>query len=199
MMHDLIRLDPAGFRQTPWKNGGGVTIDIADRYQPGAAPGGWTGMVWRLGRTRIEVPAPFSDLTGIDRILTVIGGRGLVLRSRTGEVVDARKHLNPVRFPGDWAITSELEDGPVAVLNLMADRSLVAIDIQILQTPGGLTTPPAELVIYAPEAEASLRLDGTELDIPAGAAIQLRTETATHIAWVGGLLAIAIITPRTPA
>jgi environmental stress-induced protein Ves len=193
---NLARLDPASFRHTPWKNGGGVTIDIADRYQPGAAPGGWAGMVWRFGRTRIEVPAPFSDLTGIDRILTVLDGRGLVLRSRTGEVVDARKPLNPVRFPGDWAITSELENGPVAVLNLMADRALVSIDVEILQAAGDIAVPPAELVLYAPDAAASLRLERAVLDIPAGAAIQLRTETAARIAWVSGFLAIAIITPR---
>jgi hypothetical protein len=51
-------------------------------------------------------------------------------------------------------------------------------------------------VLYAPNAAASLRLDGAVLDVPAGAAIQLRTETAARIAWVSGFLAIAIITPR---
>jgi environmental stress-induced protein Ves len=53
-----IRLGPADYRRTPWKNGGGVTIDIAGAFAPGAEPGGWSGMIWRLGRTRIEHP-PF--------------------------------------------------------------------------------------------------------------------------------------------
>jgi len=33
---DIMRLDPAAYRRTPWKNGGGITIDIADAYAPGA-------------------------------------------------------------------------------------------------------------------------------------------------------------------
>jgi environmental stress-induced protein Ves len=195
----LVRLDPARYRRTPWKNGGGITVDIADRYHPGAEPGGWTGLVWRLGRTRIELPAPFSDLPGIDRILTVISGRGLVLRSETGAVVDARQPLHPVRFPGEWPIRSEIEAGPVEVLNLMADRSAVRIDVRIVQRPEQLALPPAELVFYAPGAAAALRLDGVALDLPEGAAIQLRTETVTQVDWVSGLIAIAIIEPRAGA
>ena len=58
-----LRLDPKAYRRTPWKNGGGVTIDIADDYAPGAAPGSWSGMLWRLGHTQIVEPAPFSDLS----------------------------------------------------------------------------------------------------------------------------------------
>ncbi len=79
-MNAIVRLDPKAYRRTPWKNGGGVTIDIADDHTPGSAPGSWSGMLWRFGHTRILEPAPFSDLSRFDRILTVIGGRGLVLR-----------------------------------------------------------------------------------------------------------------------
>ena len=81
-MNGIMRLDPKAYRRTPWKNGGGVTIDIADDYASGVTSGSWSGMLWRFGRTRIETPGPFSDLSGFDRILTVIGGRGLTLTSR---------------------------------------------------------------------------------------------------------------------
>ena len=56
---DMTQLDPAAYRRTPWKNGGGVTVDIADAYMPGGEPGSWSGMLWRLGRTEIVVPGPF--------------------------------------------------------------------------------------------------------------------------------------------
>jgi uncharacterized protein len=36
------RLDPANYRRTPWKSGGGVTIDIAGGYRLGAASSDWT-------------------------------------------------------------------------------------------------------------------------------------------------------------
>ncbi len=57
MSGQVIRLDPAQYRHTPWKNGGGVTVDIADAYADGAEPGSWSGMLWRLGRTQIVTRA----------------------------------------------------------------------------------------------------------------------------------------------
>ena len=63
----LTTIDPAAYRHTPWKNGGGVTIDIAESLLPGFPPGSWEGMVWRFGRTAIVAPGPFSDLSGFDR------------------------------------------------------------------------------------------------------------------------------------
>ena len=43
----ITRLDPKTYRRTPWKNGGGVTVDIADAYAAGAERGAWSGMLWR--------------------------------------------------------------------------------------------------------------------------------------------------------
>ena len=127
----LMRIDPARYRRTPWKTGGGVAVDIADAYRDGAAPGDWSAMLWRLGRTEIVAAGPFSDLSGYDRILTVIGGRGLVLQIEGGTTLDAREPFHPVRFRGEDRIVSRLETGPVAVLNLIADRQH-AIDVAVL-------------------------------------------------------------------
>src|SRR5262245_60076999 len=92
-------------------------------------------MLWRFGHTRIVAPGPFSDLTGYDRILTVIGGRGLVLEVAGGAALDAREPLRPVRFRGEDRITSRLEAGLVRVLNLLADRARYMIDVAVLR-PG---------------------------------------------------------------
>jgi environmental stress-induced protein Ves len=192
----LIWLDPATFRRTPWKNGGGITIDIADEYRPGADPGGWDGMVWRFGRTRIEVPAPFSDLSGLDRILMVVGGRGLLLRRAQGGVVDAREPFQPVRFPGEWDIRSELQHGPVEVLNLMADRSAVAIDLRVVEAGSPLEVEPTELVLYAPSGVARLRVNGHILDLPPGGAARGRTKAAIRLELEAGRVAVALIAAR---
>jgi environmental stress-induced protein Ves len=172
-MQTITRLDPAGYRRTPWKNGGGVTVDIADAYAPGATAGSWSGMLWRLGRTRIVEPGPFSDLSGYDRVLTVIGGRGLVLEILGGEALDVREPFRPVRFAGEDRVTSRLEGGPVAVLNLIADRER-AIGVVVLRS--GETRPlvAALNIVYAIEdsavtigershalaADGALRIDG---------------------------------------
>ena len=189
----ITRLDPKAYRRTPWKNGGGVTVDIADAYAPGAAPGGWSGMFWRLGRTRIEAPGPFSDLSGYDRILTVIGGRGLVLEVEGGAALDARMPFRPVRFRGEDRIVSRLEAGPVAVLNLMADRQH---DIDVVVLAGDDARPlGADIgVVYALDdsvvtlggehslgADEALRLDG------AGGVVSVRS----------GRVALATISSRS--
>ncbi len=193
---DLIPLPRQGFRRTPWKNGGGVTVDIADAYRPGAEPGGWTGMVWRFGATRIERPAPFSDLSGQDRILVVTGGRGLVLRVDDGQAFDARP-LVPVRFPGEWAIRSELGHGPVEVLNLMGDRERVTVELHVLDGPGTVSIPPGDLVLHAPLGPCEIRIDGRPTRIDHGDAVRLSPSVGVAVEARDGVTVAASIRPRS--
>ncbi len=153
-MNAIVRLDPRAYRRTPWKNGGGVTTDIADDYAPGVPPGSWSGMLWRFGHTQISEPAPFSDLSGFDRILTVIGGRGLWLDVEGGAALDVREPFRPVRFRGEDRIVSRLEAGPVAVLNLLADRTKYEIDVSILGRGDGRLLDATIDVVYALEDSA---------------------------------------------
>jgi len=173
----ITRLDPAAYRRTPWKNGGGVTVDIADAYAPGAEAGSWSGMLWRLGHTRIVTPGPFSDLSGFDRILTVIGGQGLVLEIEGGDALDVREPFRPVRFGGEDKIMSRLEAGPVSVLNLIADRQH-AIDVAILRGGETRALTAAINIAYALEdstigehvlkADEALRIDGAGGELKVG-------------------------------
>ena len=152
-----IRLDPQSYRRTPWKNGGGVTIDIAGEHRPGADPAGWDGMIWRFGRTRIERPGPFSDLSGYDRILAVAQGGGLVLHPEGHAPLDVRTPFAPVRFPGEWKITSELTEGPIGVINLIADRTRCAIDLAFPRAGASASISDARCILLA--------LDDAILDI----------------------------------
>ena len=192
----IRRIGAAQYRRTPWKNGGGVTIDIAGEYLPGAEEGGWSGLVWRVGRTRIDVPAPFSDLSGTERILTVIAGRGLLLQVIGGEALDVREPFRPVRFPGDWAIRSVLEDGPVEVLNLIADRRLAAIEVQFPAEGAVAAVGTGDIVLYAPDEAASVTIDGEILDVPGGDAVRFATLVPVEIACRAGRVAVAWIGRR---
>jgi environmental stress-induced protein Ves len=190
---EITRLDPAAYRRTPWKNGGGVTIDIADAYAPGAVVGGWSGMLWRLGRTQIVAPGPFSDLSGYDRILTVIGGRGLVLEIAGGQALDVREPFRPVRFTGEDRIMSRLEAGPVAVFNLMSDRRH-AIDVIVLSANDKHKLDAAVDIVYAIE-DSAVAIGGQIHELAADQA--LRIEGAATLTMQGGRVALASISSRS--
>lgn len=190
---DITRLDPAAYRRTPWKNGGGITIDIADAYAPGAAPGSWSGMLWRLGRTRIVEPGPFSDLSGYDRILTAIGGRGLVLEIAGGQALDVREPFRPVRFAGEDRITSRLEAGPVAVLNLMSDRRH-AIDVVMLSGQDTRALDAAINIVYAIE-DSEVVVGGRAFTLMTDEA--LRSDQSGELTMRRGRVALSTISSRS--
>ncbi|MDH5798535.1 MAG: HutD family protein [Paracoccaceae bacterium] len=109
-----------------WKNGGGVTREIAV-----AGAHGMT--IWRLSIADVAVDGPFSDFSGLMRILTVIRGNGMDLISAQG-ILSA--DLNrPVRFDGALKINSVLKDGPIQDLNLMFDPLFCDGDVVSVEGP----------------------------------------------------------------
>lgn len=114
-------LAPENYTRSPWKNGGGVFTDIADAHRPDTPQKDWDSLLWRFASTPIVAPGPFSYMPGIDRLQMVVAGRGLVLKSPTQEF-DEREPFTTVRFTGELEIVTELEAGPVEVVNLMARR-----------------------------------------------------------------------------
>lgn len=106
----------------PWANGRGVSHEIArDEVEPGQ----WR---WRLAIAPITEDGPFSPLPGVQRALTLIEGRGLVL-TIDGNMV-ACEPGEMVRFAG-WSHThAALMDGPVVDLNLMSrDESPMSMSL----------------------------------------------------------------------
>jgi environmental stress-induced protein Ves len=191
----ITRLDPKTHRRTPWKNGGGVTVDIADAYAAGVEPGAWNGMLWRFGHTRIVAPGPFSDLAGYDRILTVIGGRGLLLDIAGGATLDVREAFRPVRFRGEDRIVSRLEAGPVRVLNLLADRMRHVIDVAILRGGDARALDHTINIAYALEHSA-VAVDGATLPLEDDAALRVEC-TGSRLEVERGRVALAMISSRS--
>jgi environmental stress-induced protein Ves len=145
----ITTLDPTQYRRTPWKNGGGVTTDIAEQ-----------GDRWRFGRTPITVPGAFSDYSGFDRVQVLVAGRGLVLETPDGEI-DVRTPFKPVRFKGETPITSRLEAGPVEVVNLIGKRAAVAVDIAVLTAGQSVAIAKGTHLAYA--ATGAAKLDSHDL------------------------------------
>jgi uncharacterized protein len=191
----ITTLDPANFRHMPWKNGGGVTIDIAVAMLPGFTPGGWDGIIWRFSRTAIVTPGAFSDLSGYDRELALVSGEGLVLETTAGEI-DVRRPFKPVHFAGETKIVSRLEAGPVEVVNLIGDRSRVSIALSCLWGGVEIACLAGVYIIYA-ATSGEVAIDGKPCEIAGGHAVRIDAghgfalESQTGTAVVAGVIPMA--------
>jgi len=177
----ITPLDPAGYRRTPWKNGGGVTVDIAEHED-----------AWRFGRTPITTPGPFSDYSGFDRAQVLVAGRGLVLKTPDGEI-DVRTPLKPVAFAGETPIVSRLECGPVEVVNLIGNRAKVRVDLQVLHAGAAMGRSAGTHIVYAAHGSATLAIDGAAHRLAADHALRLDVGSPTMVACTGGVLLLGSV------
>ena len=176
----ITLLTPQQYRRMPWKNGGGVSVDIA-----ADATG---GEVWRFGRTPIPVAGPFSDYTGYDRVQVLIGGHGLVLDGPNGEI-DLRTPFKIVRYKGELPLVSRLEAGPVEVVNLIGLRTSVAVDMQLLDAGKSLQLGKGLHFAYAPTAAAKV----DAYDLPADHCLRIEAAGPTMLACGSGRVLVASI------
>lgn len=110
----------------PWKNGGGITHEILRRDMDGT-------LLFRLSIAEVASDGPFSAFPGLTRILTVLRGAGLVLRTPEG-VIEARQ-LAPVRFSGDLAVDCSRIAGDVTDFNVIFDGTRIDAQVTRLQGP----------------------------------------------------------------
>ena len=182
----ITLLDPAGYRRTTWKNGGGTTVDIAVRMDGDAE-------VWRFGRTPIVQPGPFSDYTGFDRVQALVAGSGLVLETPDSEI-DVRQPFRPVRFTGETPITSRLEAGPVEVVNLIGRREQVRIEMDVLDEGRTIVLRPGTHIAYTPHGDTRLAIQGNERKLAADYALRVDTDVTMRLTGVTGCLLVASVT-----
>ena len=119
-------LKSESFIATPWKNGGGVTREILK--QDGA-----TGFDWRLSIATVDQSGPFSRFDGYHRILTVLSGKGMWLKS-PGQDRQAAP-LQPVHFDGAEDIDGVLIDGPCRDFNVIYRPDVYAAKVDVVTGP----------------------------------------------------------------
>jgi environmental stress-induced protein Ves len=180
------------YTRSPWKNGGGIFTDIADAHRADAPVKDWDSLLWRFASTPIVAPGPFSHMPGIDRLQMVVGGRGLVLKA-PGQEFDEREPFTTVRFTGELEIVTELEAGPVEVVNLMARRGAVEIDLEALREPGDRRLSVGTHLLYAARGDCSIALDGEDFAVPDGATLKVELAEASTLALVSGLAVLGSI------
>jgi environmental stress-induced protein Ves len=132
-MRDIVRLTAADSRRVPWRNGRGVTEELAI-WPEGAsfAAGDFDG---RISKARVTEPGPFSAFQGFDRVLVVTRGSGLRLFHGDSAPSARVACLEPYSFSGDWPTTADLPDGPVADFNVIVRRGRCRADVSVDRIP----------------------------------------------------------------
>jgi len=178
-----VILRAADRRAVPWKNGGGLTREVAV-HPPGSDLASFD---WRVSLAEVHQGGPFSTFPEIDRELAVIGGR-LELSIAGREVLTLSPQSAPVGFPGDLPARAEPVQSPVFDLNVMTRRGRFvahlrrgsAANSMMLRLGADATLLLAlkALSVHAPSIEAELApLDALQFSVDTG---------ASCTAWIAG-------------
>ncbi|MEU6312691.1 HutD family protein [Streptomyces sp. NPDC047014] len=154
-------LRAAGRAAAVWKNGGGVTREIAT----GPEGAGMDDFRWRVSLAEVAGDGPFSAFPGVDRTLTLVEGAGMDLRvGGVRRLVDER--FAPQDFAGDEPTDCRLIAGPVVNFNVMYRRGTAA-RTAVVRGRLGLTAGAGEtLLVVALDGTATLEpADGTPQEL----------------------------------
>lgn len=140
--------------ETPWKNGGGTTREIA-AYPTGAS---MDDFLWRISMARVAAAGPFSRFDGIDRVLTILEGR-LELR-RADKVITLDGTSQPFCFDGGAESAGQPLGDAVLDLNVMVRRGFYRARVKRVRAGDIIAvTGTGFLVALKPQTIAGAVLD----------------------------------------
>lgn len=120
--------DLATTPNSPWKNGGGSTQELAC-WPPGAD---MNSFEWRVSLATVDRPGPFSVFPGIDRQIMLLDGDGLHLRSPAWEH-RLEPRWQPFAFSGDDVVDGAMLGGTSKDFNLMLRRGVWCGVLQVVR------------------------------------------------------------------
>jgi environmental stress-induced protein Ves len=164
---------------TPWRNGGGLTRQIASgsTRHADADADAWD---WRISVADVVEEGSFSVFAGTDRQSALAAGNTLHLRC--GDELLAFAALGDLHaFAGEMALTSDLPDGPVRLFNVMTRRDSARAELQALHSDACIETHgDSVLVLMCVRGAARTILNG--LDGATGIAAPLQHGEGISIA-----------------
>jgi hypothetical protein len=147
-----MKLAASGYRAMPWKNGQGITREIAREPATGEL------FLWRLSIAEVAADGDFSLFPGIERTISLIEGAGMELdfTEAPGRRID--QTFQPFGFSGDWHCHCRLIKGPIRDFNLMVDRARMRAETSVLHhgdAPLDAEIGDGRLLVYCGEGQIS--------------------------------------------
>jgi len=194
-MREVLHRSPADSRRTPWKNGRGVTEELAIWPERASLERG--DFAWRISRARVVENGAFSSFPGFERILVVSEGAGLVLEHGSSAPRARVRPLEPYRFDGAWPTTAELVSGPVADFGLLVEHGLPAnVEVARLGVRRAReAVGPGHAFLHALAGTVTVRVPREEepFELATGESVWARDLTAEEELEIGGSVAGTVI------
>lgn len=139
-----------------WKNGGGVTREIVCQ-PPGAGTGDFD---WRVSIATIAASGPFSTFPGIDRVIVLLDGAGVRLRSADGRLDHTLDvPLSSFVFDGEQTLACTLLGAESTDFNVMTRRAVCRAEVRVVRGAEALAGCERGL-LFAVRGAWRLREDG---------------------------------------
>lgn len=165
----MIRLLPrAGFTKGLWRNGRGISWDIAS----GDSVPSTDDFGWRFAIAEIAAPSPFSLYGPVDRVFTLIEGEGVDLCFAGGARLAVHERFVPHRFACDIPTECALAAGASKALNLFTARGRYAAEVEIVSITGSrlLQLPVPLTLLFALQGE--IEVNGQSLALHDAAKVE---------------------------
>jgi environmental stress-induced protein Ves len=191
-MHVIRQVD---YLQMRWKNGAGVSHEIASQARPGEA------FAWRLSIAVVQQSGAFSDYAGYVRHTALVAGAGFELRAAGQATLPFTQPGQLHSYAGSIPYFCQLRAGTCQDLNLIAKQgiqaSLSVVEVGVAATPvadasSDIYVLPLDVPLEVVAADAREGLEPKDACLIAAGE---RASIAVGVAAVRGLVALARVPP----
>lgn len=156
----LLQLED--YRRMPWKNGLGISHEIA--VFPADAGLNGKSFDWRVSLAEVQTDCEFSLFPGYDRTIMLTEGGGVELSFDLAPPLRIEQHYEPFKFKGEWQTRCRLLDGPVRDFNVITARTLrLLYSFEIVrQSPYEIVWQPHSETVICYCLVGGLFLDGVK-------------------------------------
>ncbi|MEH6631088.1 MAG: HutD family protein [Halopseudomonas aestusnigri] len=158
------------YKSMPWKNGLGTTLELAvSPHDPNDDPGVKDSpFLWRISIASVSEDGAFSHFPNIDRNLTILGGKGMVLEVSGQGDLNLDAPMQSVTFSGEADVVARLHDGPITDFNVMVDRRFAQASVVVfaLENEVPLILSAADIYfLHVPDTFTGIVLSGDQGDV----------------------------------
>lgn len=188
----MIKIIPQNlFKNIPWKNGKGVTLELA------LNDGGTLNQFdWRLSIAKVDNDGEFSDFNGYTRNLVLIDGKGVLLNHNESQIDRLDNILDFSTFDGSNKTHATLIAGPITDLNLMTRTRDFAGSVETFSGSHKITLKYSQLCfVYGLTKDLEVACEQVKIakNVIAGDLIQINAKRQSNIVVTGQDFLIAYI------